>query len=89
MSFIVNTTDSVFDWIPLRQVGRDISDDYTRYQDAVSQDHGPVNYSTLSNWLSTILVREGPTLSLAGGAYRGGLSVAILGDQKSVRCYRG
>lgn len=89
VSLIVNTTDADVDWIPVRQVGREISDDYLRYANAVRQDPQPANYSSLTSSLSTFLVRNGPTIGLAGGAYRGNLSVGIVGDEKTVRCYGG
>lgn len=89
VSLIVNTTDADVDWIPVRQVGREISDDYLRYANAVRQEPQPANYSSLTSSLSTILVRNGPTIGLAGGAYRGNLSVGIVGDEKIVRCYGG
>ncbi|MCJ1423371.1 hypothetical protein MMC29_001254 [Sticta canariensis] len=89
VSLIVNTTDADVDWIPVRQVGREISDDYLRYADAVRQEPQPANYSSLTSSLNTILVRKGPTIGLAGGAYRGNLSVGIVGEEKTVRCYGG
>lgn len=89
VSLIVNTTDADVDWIPVRQVGREISDDYLRYANAVRQEPQPANYKFLTSSLSTLLVRNGPTIGLAGGAYRGNLSVGIVGDEKSVRCYGG
>ena len=41
VSLIVNTTDADIDWIPVRQVGREISDDYLRYANAVSKILSP------------------------------------------------
>lgn len=89
VSLIVNTTDADVDWIPSRQVGREMSDDYLRYANAVRQEPQPANYSTLTSSLSTRLGRNGPTIGLAGGAYRGNLSIGIVGDEKIVRCYSG
>ncbi|MCJ1268466.1 hypothetical protein MMC22_008354 [Lobaria immixta] len=89
VSLIVNTTDADIDWIPVRQVGREISNDYLRYANAVRQDPQPKTYSSLTSSLSTLLVRNGTTIGLAGGAYRGNLSVGVVGDEKTVRCYGG
>jgi len=89
VSFIVNTTDPDLDWIPSRQVAREMSDDYIQYSEGVKSAIPDSNYSTLSNSLSTILIRQGPTFGLAGGCYRGSLSTVSLGNDKSVRCYGG
>lgn len=89
VSLIVNTTDADVDWIPVRQVGREVSDDYLRYANAVRLEPQPANYSSLTSSLSTTLVRKGPTIGLAGGAYRGNVSISTVGDEKIVRCYGG
>jgi hypothetical protein len=49
----------------------------------------PSVYATISNSLKTTLVRDGPLIGLAGGCYRGALSVATIADDKTVRCYGG
>jgi hypothetical protein len=89
VSFIVNTTDIDVDWIPSRQAAREISADYLLYSNGVKNGTRHSNYSTLSNSLSTILVRDGPTIGLAGGCYSGSLSNVSLSADKSVRCYGG
>ncbi|KAF7512910.1 hypothetical protein GJ744_012013 [Endocarpon pusillum] len=89
VSFIVNTTNPDVDWIPSRQVAREISDDYLRYSDGVKQGLPGSNYTALANSLSTFLIRRGPTIGLAGGCYRGSLSNVTLGDEKTIRCYGG
>lgn len=89
VSFIVNTTDPDVDWIPSRQVARELSDDYLRYSDGVKQGLPGSNYTALANSLSTFLIRRGPTVGLAGGCYRGSLSNVTLGDEKTIRCYGG
>jgi len=89
VSYIVNTTDPDVDWIPSRQVAREISADYLRYANAVQEAHPPSNYSTIHNSLSTLLLRDGPVLGLGGGCYKGNLSVAQVAVDKSIRCYSG
>lgn len=86
ISFVVNTTDPYVDWIPVRQVGREISANYARFG---NEERDARNYTTLHNSLSTILVQDGPTIGLGGGCYRGSLSVATIAEDKSVRCYGG
>jgi hypothetical protein len=88
VSFIVNTTDPDIDWIPVRQVAREVSDDYVRYANGVAA-HQQSNYSALSNSLSATLLRDGPTIGLAGGCYRGTLSTATIATDKNIRCFGG
>ncbi|KAI9759866.1 MAG: hypothetical protein M1840_003078 [Geoglossum simile] len=88
VSFVVNTTDLDVDWIPTRQVAREVSDEYVRYANGVSGNRKS-NYTRLSNSLSTTLLRDGPTLGLAGGCYRGALSTATIATDKSIRCFGG
>lgn len=89
VSFIVNTTDADVDWIPSRQVADEISDDYLQYQKGVKNAQPHSNYSKLSNSLSTILLRQGPLIGLAGGCYRGSMTNVTLAADKGVRCYGG
>lgn len=89
VSFIVNTTDADVDWIPSRQVAQEISNDYLRYADGLRGAEKHSNYSKLLNSLSTILVRDGPTIGLAGGCYHGPSSNVIISADKGVRCYGG
>ena len=89
VSIMVNTTNADIDWIPCRQVAREISDDYARYAKGVARLNKSSEYKTISNSLDTILVRNGPTIGLAGGCYRGNVSVVDISETQSLRCYSG
>ncbi|KAI4089546.1 MAG: hypothetical protein LQ339_008539 [Xanthoria mediterranea] len=90
LAFTINGTMSDTVWVPSRQVLRDMSHEFLKLRGALMNvDEPEYPDRQFNNSLQTILQRQGPSLGMYLGSYKGNVSDYGLSDGRWVRCFTG